>query len=149
MPSFVKRMRESRVMTDSFSAFVDSGKDDCNYITAGVSYEQHVPLYAAISEIGKFELSAADDDHVYIMAKDATKGLAVEILAELYGFSADEVLAFGDNKNDASMLSWAGIGVAMGNGNIQAKSAADYVTVSNNEGGVGREIFRLVVNKRR
>ncbi|MDL2224856.1 Cof-type HAD-IIB family hydrolase [Eubacteriales bacterium OttesenSCG-928-M02] len=149
VPTFVKRMRESMVLADTYEEWVENCKNDCNYISVGVGYDQHVPLYAAISEIGNFELSAADDDHVYIMAKDATKGLAVEILANLYGFAQENVLAFGDNKNDASMLSWAGIGVAMGNGNEQAKSAADYVTVSNTEGGVGREIMRLVVNKRR
>ena len=121
----------------------------CNIINVWIGHDQHLPLYADISEIGPFELSAADEDHVYIMAKDATKGLAVEILAGLYGVKAENVMAFGDSKNDASMLRWAGLGVAMGNANQLAKDSADIVAARVEEGGVGREIFRLVVNRRR
>lgn len=40
----------------------------------------------------------------------------------------EEIIAFGDGDNDAQMLSFAGIGVAMGNGWDSAKTAADYIT---------------------
>ena len=40
----------------------------------------------------------------------------------------EEIIAFGDGDNDAQMLSFAGIGVAMGNGWDSAKAAADYIT---------------------
>ena len=109
--------RESTIHTASFEEFVEKSRDICNIINVWIGHDQHLPLYADISEIGPFELSAADEDHVYIMAKDATKGLAVEILAGLYGVKAENVMAFGDSKNDASMLRWAGLGVAMGNAN--------------------------------
>ena len=141
--------RESTIHTASFEEFVEKSRDICNIINVWIGHDQHLPLYADISEIGPFELSAADEDHVYIMAKDATKGLAVEILAGLYGVKAENVMAFGDSKNDASMLRWAGLGVAMGNANQLAKDSADIVAARVEEGGVGREIFRLVVNRRR
>ena len=72
-----------------------------------------------------------------------------QILAGLYGVKAENVMAFGDSKNDASMLRWAGLGVAMGNANQLAKDSEDIVADRVEEGGVGREIFRLVVNRRR
>ncbi|MBE5781122.1 MAG: Cof-type HAD-IIB family hydrolase [Clostridiales bacterium] len=140
---------QSQIKTYSKEEFIEAGKDICNILTVWIDHDQHLPLYSEISEIGPFELSAADDDHVYIMAKDATKGLAVEILAGLYGVTAENVMCFGDSKNDASMLRWAGVGVAMGNANQLAKDSADIVTARVEEGGVGREIFRRVVNRRR
>ena len=48
----------------------------------------------------------------------------------------EEIIAFGDGDNDAQMLSFAGIGVAMGNGWDSAKAAADYVTEDIDADGV-------------
>ena len=36
-------------------------------------------------------------------------------------------MAVGDGTNDADMLSWAGLGVAMGDGAPETKAAADVV----------------------
>ena len=47
-------------------------------------------------------------------------------------------MAFGDNGNDITMLSAAGLGVAMGNGIPEAKEAADVVTTTNDDEGIAR-----------
>ena len=39
-----------------------------------------------------------------------------------------DTVAFGDGRNDIEMLSNVGLGIAMGNGAIEAKEVADYVT---------------------
>jgi hydroxymethylpyrimidine pyrophosphatase-like HAD family hydrolase len=44
--------------------------------------------------------------------------------------------------NDVPMLSWAGLGVAMGNAHPDAVAAADEVTVSNTEDGLARVLER-------
>lgn len=49
-------------------------------------------------------------------------------IAELHGFTLDEVCAFGDADNDATMVAAVGLGVAMGNGSELTRAAADYVT---------------------
>jgi hydroxymethylpyrimidine pyrophosphatase-like HAD family hydrolase len=46
------------------------------------------------------------------------------------GISPSEVMAIGDGDNDADMLSWAGLGVAMGDGQPEALAAADVVAPS-------------------
>jgi hydroxymethylpyrimidine pyrophosphatase-like HAD family hydrolase len=53
-----------------------------------------------------------------------------------YGISRDKIMAFGDADNDLDMISFAGIGVVMGNGTEKMKAIADYVTASVDEGGV-------------
>jgi hydroxymethylpyrimidine pyrophosphatase-like HAD family hydrolase len=49
------------------------------------------------------------------------------------GYSADEVVAIGDNDNDISMLMYAGLGVAMFNASAAVKQAAQLTTVASND----------------
>ncbi|NJL02220.1 MAG: HAD family phosphatase [Spirulinaceae cyanobacterium RM2_2_10] len=56
------------------------------------------------------------------------KGTAVRRLAEdVLGLQAEQVLAIGDNWNDAEMLDYAGIGVAMGSAPTGVKDIAQWV----------------------
>ena len=50
----------------------------------------------------------------------------------------DEVVVFGDQDNDVSMLKVAGTSVAMANACQNAKDAADDITTSNNDSGVAK-----------
>ncbi len=61
------------------------------------------------------------------------------------GILPDEVIAIGDQHNDLSMLRLAGLGVAMGNGEKAVHACADWVTGSNDEGGVVDALRRFVL----
>lgn len=74
----------------------------------------------------------------------ADKGAAVERLATSLGFTAEDVLAFGDNQNDLTLLRWAGRGVAMGNALDMVKAVADEETASNIDHGVALVIEQLL-----
>jgi len=74
----------------------------------------------------------------------ADKGAAVARYAAELGISREQILAFGDNQNDLSLLTWAGHGVAMGNALEMVKSAADEVTGTNLEFGVAQVIDRIL-----
>ena len=52
-------------------------------------------------------------------------------------------MAFGDGENDADMLKFAGIGVAMGNAAEKAKAAADYVTDHIDSDGVEKALLHF------
>ena len=56
------------------------------------------------------------------------KATALAEVAAGFGVSAEDVLAFGDGRNDIEMLRWAGRGVAMGDAPDEVKTAADAVT---------------------
>ena len=70
--------------------------------------------------------------YLEIFNSAAGKGSAVNRLAEHLGISIEDTIAAGDEENDISMIQAAGIGVAMKNGTMQAKKAADIITLSDN-----------------
>ena len=75
------------------------------------------PLFYSSSAVGNMEFSALD----------CSKGTALTWLCDHLGVDPGQVVAFGDGENDKEMLRFAGIGVAMGNGNEICKAAADVV----------------------
>ena len=85
---------------------------------------------------------STDNGLVEILPLGISKATGVEELAKPLGIASDEVLAFGDMPNDIPMLLWAGLGVAMRNAHPDVLAAADEVTASNDDDGVGRVLER-------
>lgn len=75
-----------------------------------------------------------------LISKGQSKIKGVERLGDIFGFTLDEVMAFGDSDNDMEMLSGVGIGVAMGNAEEAVKEAATYTTDSNNNNGISKAL---------
>ena len=75
-----------------------------------------------------------------IVPRDGGKGVGVRAAMERYGFARDEVMAFGDGENDMSMMTEAGISVAMGNGEDKVKAMADYITDTVEKDGVSQAL---------
>lgn len=73
-----------------------------------------------------------------VTSKRASKGQALNDLVKILNISKEEVMCFGDNYNDISMLQEAGIGVVMGNGEDKTKAIADYICDNNDNNGVSR-----------
>ena len=55
-------------------------------------------------------------------------------------------MAVGDSDNDASMVSWAGVGVAMGGARASVLEAADWVAPSLEAHGVVTALERYVLS---
>ena len=53
--------------------------------------------------------------------KNVHKATGLAALAAILGLKADQVMACGDEANDLSMIQWAGLGVAMGNGDSSSE----------------------------
>ena len=76
------------------------------------------------------------EDGIDIISKDGGKANGIQKILEVYGFTKEEAIAFGDSDNDLEMLEFAGIGVAMGNAVESVKEVADYVTSHIDEDGI-------------
>lgn len=73
---------------------------------------------------------------VDIIPAEGGKVKGIKYFQEILGIKADEIMAFGDAHNDIDMLSYAGIGVAMGNAADEVKAIADYVTTDIDDDGI-------------
>ena len=70
------------------------------------------------------------------LPETAGKVQAIQELAKILNISLNEIVAFGDDKNDMEMLKMCGIGVAVNNAIPSVKEIADSITLSNDENGV-------------
>jgi Cof subfamily protein (haloacid dehalogenase superfamily) len=84
---------------------------------------------------------------VDVTSVEATKGRALAWRAQQLGLTPDEVMAIGDNFNDAEMLEFAGHPVLMGNAVEGLKSRGWHVTGHQDEAGVAQAIERFVLNR--
>ena len=115
-----------------------------------VDFERPLLMKEARKEVEKIEgleVTSSWNDNVEIMNAGSSKGSAVKFLCELLNIDKEEIIAFGDNYNDISMLEYVGMGVAMGNAEEDVKKIASYITDSNIESGVAKAIDDLVLEK--
>ena len=82
-----------------------------------------------ISRLGnRYYVVQSEPFFIEIMNKEASKGSALDSLANQLGLSSENVMAIGDQGNDLSMIQYAGLGVAMGNAIPEIKEAAQFET---------------------
>lgn len=105
---------------------------------------QRAVLAALAEEFPELSVACSLPGNVELTHRDATKGAAMTALCAYLGIPLERAAAFGDERNDCSMLAAAGMGVAMGNAAPEAKAAARLVTDTNQEDGVARTLLRLL-----
>ncbi len=76
----------------------------------------------------------------------ADKWYALEALAKHLGIKNEEIMTFGDEKNDYLMVKNAGLGIAMGNAIDLLKKDAKFVTLKNTENGIAYALNKFIFN---
>lgn len=95
-------------------------------------------------EFDDLVVTTSISNNIEINSKQATKGVALEKLADFLSIPVEETVGFGDDKNDITLLKTAGVGVAMGNADDEVKKAADFVTVDCNSDGVAYALKHIL-----
>lgn len=133
-------------LVESFDKFL---VDEPNKVLIIDEPDRIIEIRNEFVELFSSEIEVTTSRPVYLefTHKDATKGKALEYLANLKGIKRENVIAIGDSYNDISMLQYAGLGVAMGNAPEDVKIHADYVTGKNDEDGVAQAIYRFVLER--
>ena len=72
-------------------------------------------------------VTRTDPPYLEFSAPNVTKATALAAVATTLGVAQADTLAFGDGNNDAAMLKWAGLGVAMPHASPAALAAADRI----------------------
>lgn len=107
-------------------------------------------LYVAVRDaIGqKGVVSYTGLPFIEVGAEQVTKAVAIEGLCADLGIRQSEVVSFGDNHNDISMLTWCGQSYAMANASDDAKEAAKGMIGHNDEDGLAIKIEEIVETQR-
>ncbi|MFC1592895.1 Cof-type HAD-IIB family hydrolase [Candidatus Omnitrophota bacterium] len=82
---------------------------------------------------------------INMLAPGVSKGRALEVLAQYLGVPLAEIIAIGDGTNDISLLSLAGLAIAMGNAHDEVKAVADYITLDVEHNGVAAAINEFLL----
>lgn len=80
-----------------------------------------------------------------VIPKNASKANGIYHMLKKIGIKKENCYAFGDGLNDIEMLSFVGTGIAMENGCFEAKSAANFITSSNNNHGILKGLEKIGV----
>jgi len=84
-------------------------------------------------------------DFINVLAPEVSKGKALEALASFLGIPLTEVMAVGDGINDISLLSSAGLAIAMGGAPDELKAVADYITLDVDHSGLAAAINKFLL----
>ena len=109
------------------------------------SKEKLSKLEKDLKRIGKIEVTSSLANNLEIMNENVSKKTALKYLSKRLNIRPMEIVTIGDNKNDISMIEYAGLGIAMGNATNIVKLKADYVTDTNNDDGVAKAIEKFIL----
>ena len=108
------------------------------------SDEMLVRANEAISDIATVTHSNAHESLLEISALGISKGSTLAKVSQRLGISAEDVVTFGDNPNDFSMLQWAGRSWTLSDGHPDAPKYAKFVTDPHQDDGVAKVIEQLL-----
>lgn len=95
---------------------------------------------------GKAGFMLSDDHIMQVVHPAVDKGMALAWVAGSLGIPAERCCAIGDAPNDAGMLRWAGLGLAVANAFGSTRDSADHILEhTNDQWAVGRAIERYVL----
>ena len=93
---------------------------------------------------GKLNIATSVPEYLEFTSVLSDKASALQFLARRYGIMQSEVAAVGDGRNDASMIAWAGLGVAVEGSPAEVIAAADRVIPGPGHGGIDELAAALV-----
>ncbi len=97
------------------------------------------------SELAKITVVPSHPILVEGLPHGMSKAVGLQWLAAHFGLARDEIMAVGDNDNDAEMLAWAGLGVAMSDGSPAALAAADATVPPVSQDGAAAAVERYLL----
>ena len=85
---------------------------------------------------GRLNVATSVPEYLEFTSVESDKATALAFLCERLGVSQQESVAVGDGRNDASMIAWAGLGVAVEGSPSEVIAAADRTIPGPGHGGI-------------
>lgn len=89
-------------------------------------------------------LSVSGEKWFDVTNKNVNKGAGIKYIQNKFSIDYNETMVFGDNYNDIEMLQSAYYSYAMENAHEDIKKHARFITATNNDNGVVKEIIKLI-----
>ncbi|MCP4541214.1 MAG: HAD family phosphatase [Chloroflexi bacterium] len=83
---------------------------------------------------------------IEVIMPGVSKAHAASWMADHLGVAREETIAVGDGNNDIEMLSWAGLGIAMGNATPEVQAVADWTAPHVDKDGLAVALKRFVLD---
>ncbi len=85
---------------------------------------------------GRLNAATSTPDYLEFTSVESDKASALRFVTERLGIAQSEVAAVGDGRNDASMITWAGLGIAVEGSPPEVIAAADRTIPGPGHGGI-------------
>lgn len=138
-------MRQAFTATPSFEHLIDGG---CPILKIVVFNVDRPKVEACLAEIEPMPGLSCEWSWSFgcdVTLAGNTKGRTLIDWAATQGVAPEEIIAFGDNHNDITMLTAVGTGVAMGNAEPEVQAAANWTTTDNDSDAIADTLHRFVL----
>ena len=141
---YLHHILEKRVLLDDYVELVEKndGLTKIHYMTPTLELKKRTQ--DSLVKIPDITLVSSHIKNIEITNSASTKGQALAYVGGLLDVSASEMLAFGDNVNDLSMLEFAKYAFVPANAEIELKEKITTLPWSNDEDGIARKIVEMV-----
>jgi len=104
-------------------------------VTSGARAEELLPDVRR-RWAGRLNAATSVPEYIEFTSVESDKASALRFLSERLGIAQGEVVAVGDGRNDASMIAWAGLGIAVEGSPQEVIAAADRTIRGPGHGGI-------------
>jgi Cof subfamily protein (haloacid dehalogenase superfamily) len=112
-------------------------KEDCYMINLFWDKYDKERIDNLFKESSKYAFYSSFNDYgIDVIPLNYNKSKGIEALLKYLGIKKEEAIAIGDGHNDAEMIKYVGLGIAMGNAIDKCKKVADYVTTDIDDNGI-------------
>lgn len=144
-PEKTRLFAATREIVDDLEAVLTEDAVIDKFLIPGVRDEVFAPLEACVRAIGGFEYSKSSKRTVELNRVGCHKLTGLVALGESLGIRPEEMMAFGDARNDLEMLKGVGFPVAMENAELEVKAVARYIAPRHDEDGFARFVADYVL----
>lgn len=146
--AYVEYVKTTRLPVADMPGFMRRNAGRLDSVDVLCSSVQHrAELWDKACRLQNAYVTSSSPRLVEIADAQAGKGASLRRLCGMLNIPAGRVAAFGNGDNDADMLAFAGLGVAMKNATAGCIAAADIVCGSNDEHGVAEILYRIIKEK--
>lgn len=148
-PALKHYILNTRVRVDNLPLFIHENqlkvqKMTLNFYPDGDIFKDREEVRKYLESNPAITMVSGGYNNLEFTRADVNKGIGLQKMAQLLDIPVAQTMAVGDTENDLAIIRAAGVGVAMGNATAAVKSAADYITTSNDEDGVAAAIAHFL-----